>query len=84
MQNYTCITILHAEAMAPARVEISVMCCVRVLVCLTDICNVRTAELWMSTACGARRSGMDNSPESQVLAQSSTRQIQVLAKLGQH
>jgi hypothetical protein len=30
------------------------------------------------------RSGMDNSPEISVLAQSNTRQIQVLAKLGQH
>jgi hypothetical protein len=38
----------------------------------------------MKPACSARRNGMDNSRETQVLAQSNTRQIQVLAKLGQH
>jgi hypothetical protein len=32
----------------------------------------------MNTACGRRRSGIDNSPEIQVLAQSNTTQIQVV------
>jgi hypothetical protein len=37
-----------------------------------------------SLPAAARRSGMDNSPEIQVLAQLITRQIQVLTELGQH
>jgi hypothetical protein len=39
----------------------------------------------MNKACGTRRSGTDNSPETLVLVQSNTKQIQVcLAELGQH
>jgi hypothetical protein len=53
---------------------------------MSECVRIGIAELWVNTACGLRRAAQrkENSPEFQVMAQSNTRQNEVLAKLGQH